>query len=133
MAFISQETKIQLRKINFYRDIPNIIKQLENETLSTEYQMQLLNRAKELIIAGNEYIDRFGKILERNPDLKFFENLNMLSLSNKNQIYYNVPLTTVSVERSFRSYKTILNDKRRNLTIENIGKLLTLYFYKDLN
>ncbi|KAI5151860.1 hypothetical protein ENBRE01_2440 [Enteropsectra breve] len=52
----------------------------------------------------------------------------MLSLGNKNQIYYNVPLTTVSVERSFSSYKTILNDKRRNLTIENIGKLITFIF-----
>ena len=43
-----------------------------------------------------------------------------------------VPLTSVAVEQSFSKFKNLLDDKRTNLTIENIEKLLILYFNKEI-
>lgn len=43
-----------------------------------------------------------------------------------------MPVTSVDVERSFSSYKHILNDKRESLTDENTKRLIMLYFNGDL-
>ena len=42
-----------------------------------------------------------------------------------------IPLTSVAAEQSFSKYKYLLDDKRNNLTIENIEKLMILYFNKE--
>lgn len=42
------------------------------------------------------------------------------------------PVTSVDVERSFSNYKHILNDRRENLSKENIRRLILLYYNGDL-
>lgn len=43
-----------------------------------------------------------------------------------------IPVTSVDVERSFSNYKHILNDRRENLSKENIRRLILLYYNGDL-
>lgn len=41
------------------------------------------------------------------------------------------PVTSVDVERSFSTYKNILNDRRHNLTTEHLEQYLVVYVYKN--
>lgn len=43
-----------------------------------------------------------------------------------------LPVSSVDVERSFSSYKHLLNDRRERLTEENVRRLMILYFNGDI-
>ena len=43
-----------------------------------------------------------------------------------------MPVTSVSVERSFSQYKHLLNDRRERLTEENTRRLMMLYYNGDI-
>lgn len=42
------------------------------------------------------------------------------------------PVTSVDVERSFSTYKNILNDRRHNLTTEHLEQYLIVNVYKNI-
>jgi hypothetical protein len=49
--------------------------------------------------------------------------------AEKSYIFKHCPTTSCDVERSFSSYKTILEEKRQNFLVENTKRYLVIYFY----
>jgi hypothetical protein len=50
--------------------------------------------------------------------------------AEKSYIFKYCPTTSCDVERSFSSYKTILEEKRQNFLVENIERYLVIYCNK---
>lgn len=44
----------------------------------------------------------------------------------------NISVTSVDVERSFSTYKNILNDRKHNLTTEHLEEYLIVNVYKNI-
>jgi hypothetical protein len=127
----SEDFEIQLRSIYKYGFLNSSIELLEKNGLSVEEQMKILNDVEKNVKFLEEFSDRWNNILLRNPDLIYFRRFNAMKVSANEKIYSYVPLTTVSVERTFSSYKEIISDRRTNLTVDSMEKLLFLYFNKD--
>lgn len=71
--------------------------------------------------------------MDRNPDLDALREISeKLTQESSACIYKFAPLTSVDVERSFSNYKWILNVKRNRLTIDNLHKIIIIY-YNSLN
>lgn len=70
--------------------------------------------------------------MERNPDLdtlrEYSEKIEKNEADDMVLYFKFSPLTSVDVERSFSIYKWILDVKRNRLKIENIEKLMVIYF-----
>uniref|UniRef100_A0A8D8PLB4 HAT C-terminal dimerisation domain-containing protein n=1 Tax=Cacopsylla melanoneura TaxID=428564 RepID=A0A8D8PLB4_9HEMI len=89
------------------------------------------------------YIASFGIIIRKmiNFDLKqkkVNEYLNGSGTSlpttidvGKSSKFKYCPMTSVDVERSFSSYKYILEDRRHRFTMENLGKIMVLHFNQN--
>ncbi len=101
---------------------------LESETLDTESQVKIVSDIQEKLRGIEYYMWRFDKILERNPDFLFFKTYNKVKCKDTEKVFSYVPLTTVSVERTFSKYKDLLTDKRRIFKLDNIEKHLFIYF-----
>lgn len=129
----TSEIEEQFRIIYQHKNITKSLQRLEGDSLSTEEQIHVLNDVKQMVFANEKYVERLASILNRNPDIRFFEDFNILTSISAHQIFRFVPLTSVSVERSFSNYKALLSDKRRNLTVENIEKLLSLYYNNEVD
>lgn len=81
--------------------------------------------------------------MERNPDLnilrEYSEAIEKNEAHNLIPFFKFAPLTSSDVERSFSIYKWTLDVKRNRLKIENIEKLIVIYFnckdqdYQDAN
>ncbi len=121
----------EINLVHSLKFIPDAILELESEKLSTEEQGNILKVVKEKLHPYPLYLERFIQILDRNPDIEFFLKFSLLKSNDEEKHYGFVPLTTVSVERSFSKYKDILTDKRKKLTIENLEKYLFIYFNKE--
>jgi hypothetical protein len=65
------------------------------------------------------------KSLKKNPDVERFVDDKDLTFRCKTKF---APLTSVDVERSFSIYKYLLNDRRQNLTKENIEMYNVIYY-----
>lgn len=67
--------------------------------------------------------------MDRNPD---FDTVREIALNSTEEsdanLYKFAPLTSVDVERSFSTYKWLLNVKRNRLKIENLEKVMIIYF-----
>jgi hypothetical protein len=103
---------------------------LESSELSVEEQVGILNDVINRVEENALFSDRLHEILSKNPDIDYFLKFNLLRASSSERLFNYVPLTTVDVERSFSSYRYILDDNRQNLTIENLERLLALYYNK---
>jgi hypothetical protein len=108
------------------------IESLEKSGLSVEAQIKILDNVEKEVTSLNKYSERLCSILVRNPDILFFRSFNIVKAPICEKIYSFVPLTTVDVERTFSKYKEILSDKRTNLAMEFLEKLLFLYYNKNL-
>lgn len=77
-------------------------------------------------------INKLEAVINRNPDLdtvrEYADQMSNESTSDENSIYKFASLTSVEVERSFSTYKWILDVKRNRLTTENIEKIIVCYF-----
>jgi len=104
------------------------IKMLESDTLSTVKQISILKDVIAQVNNMNIFNERLNAILDRNPDLTFFINFDLLKANTIDKCYAFIPLTSASVERSFSNYNYIFSEKRRNLLPENTEKYLSLYF-----
>ncbi len=118
----------EIRRINQLSFLPGAITKLESDALNTEKQIEIVNEILHKLSFDKTLKERFENILKRNPDLLYFINFNMVTSSEEEKIFSFVPLTTVSVERSFSKYKDLLTDKRKNLLQENIERHLIIYF-----
>ncbi len=108
--------------------IPNAIASLESDSLSTECQIKIVYDVLNQLSWHKDFKVRLEDILKRNPDLSYFKGFNMVSCREGDKILSYIPLTTVSVERSFSKFKELLSDKRKNLSEESIEKHLIVYF-----
>ena len=75
-------------------------------------------------------LEKLENCLHKNPDFLKFTNPDN-DHDFKMQIKY-APLVSVDVERSFSTYKSILTDRRHNLTEENIEHFNIINYKKFL-
>lgn len=105
------------------------VKKLEADSLSTKEQINTIREIKEKLSCEILKV-KMNDLCKKNTDFDFFDNLNFIRCTENQKIYQNVPLTTVDVERSFSNLKYIFDDRRQNLSVENLGMLLALYYNK---
>lgn len=103
-----------------------------NLTLSETLEI-LDNVRCALIWSSNEIVQKkLENVLQRNPDYDVIrttcENIEKGIETDHESFYKFAPFTSVDVERSFSTYKWILNVQRNRLKEENIEKLMVIYF-----
>lgn len=89
---------------------------------------------------GVELRVKLSLVLKRNPDFKSILKANTIlnfsteniygieKIANEHIIKYKyAPLTSCDVERSFSAYKMIYSEKRTNLTVENLERMIVIY------
>uniref|UniRef100_A0A8D8ZTR1 HAT C-terminal dimerisation domain-containing protein n=1 Tax=Cacopsylla melanoneura TaxID=428564 RepID=A0A8D8ZTR1_9HEMI len=86
--------------------------------------------------------NKFNKVIEKNPGFSTIEKVNeylngsgtslptTIDVGKSSKFKY-CPMTSVDVERSFSSYKYILEDRRHRFTMENLGKIMVLHFNQN--
>lgn len=76
--------------------------------------------------------NKMEAVMARNPDLDelrvYAQQILSETASDETFLYKFAPLTSVEVERSFSAYKWILDVKRNRLKIDNIEKIMIIYF-----
>ncbi len=88
--------------------------------------MDLLNDTKKNLKNVEYAFQKMAKYLKKNPDLlKFTSETNSPEFKRKTKF---APLVSVEVERSFSKYKSLLSEKRINLTENNIEKFIVIQF-----
>lgn len=122
--------------------ISDCITKLETQGLSINEALNVVNDAQNRInsvtgeTAGKIKV-KTKSVLEKNPGFKKIQNIGKI-LSGLSDVSVNelsaseigsfkfAPITSCDVERSFLVYKTILNDRRMNLTPENIKFIMVV-------
>lgn len=117
-----------------YTIIQVALTKLQESNLSVSESLQIIDDVRCVLSwSSNEVIEnKLEKVIERNPDYdtireKSDKILKTIDLDDE-LIYKFAPLTSVDVERSFSTYKWILSVKRNRLKIENMEKLMVIYF-----
>jgi hypothetical protein len=121
-----EESLINLTDMKF---ITEAINQLQNRSLKTREQLNILNEVKSKL--NGRALQKLEKSLAKNPDIYAFT-----SDSNEYDFKYKTryaPIVSCDVERSFSKYKEILSDKRQNMTTETIQHLNVICFNSFLN
>jgi len=119
------DSLIEISEFTFLTDS---ITKLESQNLRLKEQVEILHSVKSKL-KGN-LLEKLKSSLNKNPDfLKFTNSDNDYGF--KMQIKY-APLVSVDVERSFSIYKSILTDRRHNLTEENIEHFNIVNYNKFL-
>lgn len=87
---------------------------------------EILNKLRSIfqILDRDEYKLRFREILDRNPDLQFFEDYNVLTRRIEDRVYNTALLSNAEIERSFSRMKEVYNPKRSRLSVENLEMIL---------
>lgn len=106
-----------LYEVHKYEFLTAAITRLEKRGLTVPEQMAILNSVKDNL--RGEDLKKLERVLEKNPDWNFFEKM---PADQKIKCEY-IPMVSVDVERSFSMYKSILSDRRHNLTESNVAKL----------
>ena len=105
--------------------IPLLIRKLENQRISMEDQLNVLEDLKEIISDKPTYLKKLNDSLAKNPDLIPFTSV----IDPRKRIEREYcPLVTVDVERSFSRFKDLLTSKRRRLTEDNIKHHMIIGF-----
>ncbi len=118
----------KIRLVYSLNNVAVSIKKLESNDLSTEDQIKILLSTQNGLSDYPELSERLFKILEKNPNLKFFKEYNMVKCKETDKCLSFISLTTVEVERSFSQYRDVLDDKRTRLTVQNIEKHLFIQY-----
>ena len=111
--------KDELITILDYSFLSKYVMKLELENLKVKKQLKIIEKIRDNLYSN--YLAKFSKILEGNPDL-----IQFTSSSNEFEHLKNIkfaPLTSVDVERSFSIYKRILDDDRHNLSKKTLKHL----------
>lgn len=125
--------------------MPILITSLEGKSMSLKDSFKIFQEAENIIKGipgelGVKLQEKLSLVLRKNPDfdsiLKVHQLLNCNS-ENNSEIdniarehivkYKYAPLTSCDVERSFSAYKMIFSEKRQNLTVENLEKIIVVY------
>lgn len=110
------------------------LKELQKQNLSLADSLLVFDQVRATLNeCNNENIkNKIESVMERNPDLdtirEYSESIEK-SVANNQKLYFKfAPLTSTDVERSFSTYKWILDVKRNSLKLENIEKIIVIYF-----
>ena len=125
--FHSDRFKRELEEIFNFQFMIKSISDLENSSLSVNKQIEIIKVVIERL-STTKFKERIDEILEKNPDLKYFMNFNILDVPFDERFFNFTPLTTCFVERSFSKLNLISTPDRANLSVENIKRLLFFYF-----
>lgn len=125
--------------LNFINDNFTIIQEalikLQESKLSISDSLEIIDNIRcHLDWSSNKVIEnKLEQVLERNPDYDVIRGISEkvvkeIDIDDNDLFYKYAPLTSVDVERSFSIYKWILSIKRNRLNVENIEKLMVIYF-----
>jgi len=126
--FKNSGLKKKLIELNEYRFLTKALIDIQTDGLKLTEQFNILNEVADRL--SGTALDKFNKSLSKNPDLKEIQNIDTPFQSLLELKY--APLVSVSVERSFSMYKSLLRDNRMSFTEENIEKMLIVNFNKFL-
>uniref|UniRef100_A0A8D8VGZ1 HAT C-terminal dimerisation domain-containing protein n=2 Tax=Cacopsylla melanoneura TaxID=428564 RepID=A0A8D8VGZ1_9HEMI len=150
-AYIASFGIIIRKMINFdlkqKKKIPEFIKRLETQCLPLSESMKVVQNMKILVeelpdACPENLKNKFNKVIEKNPGFSTIEKVNeylngsgtslptTIDVGKSSKFKY-CPMTSVDVERSFSSYKYILEDRRHRFTMENLGKIMVLHFNQN--
>ncbi len=120
----SKNLQNQLLSLHPFRFLPEKVKYLESNSLSIRQQLDTIEEVKENL--SDFALEKLENCLAKNPDLEEFT-------SESNNVDFRLrtaysPLVSVTVERSFSTYKSILTDRRTNLLETNIEKFIMIKF-----
>lgn len=146
-AFKNHKVTRNLAAINtHFSFIPKFIAKLETQNLLLHESISIMKDAvaKSSQIPPNmptKLKKKLDNVLEKNPGYISLCQINdfinneehaILPATVPSSIVHNFkycPVTSVDVERSFSAYKFILNDRRHNLTVQNMEKYIVIYCY----
>lgn len=124
--------------LNYIKDNYSIIqlsiKELQKHNLSLADSLLAFDQVRAVIEECNSenLKNKIEQVMERNPDLdtirEYSEKIEKNEADYQTLFYKFAPLTSSDVERSFSAYKWILDVKRNRLKLENIEKLMIIYF-----
>lgn len=112
-----------------YDFLPEVIEKLESCHISVVESLLILDQVRLNVswLAPETIKNKLENVIDRIPDYDFIRDRS--EKSDLNDAYKFATLTSVEVERSFSSYKWILDMKRSRLTVENMEKLMIIYYY----
>ncbi len=116
---------IEISEFTFLTDS---ITKLESQGLRLEEQIEILDSVKSRL--KGKPLEKLKKSLNKNPDILKFTNPDN-DHDFKMQIKF-APLVRMDVKWSFSIYKSILTDRRHNLTEENIEHFNFINYNKFL-
>jgi hypothetical protein len=119
------DSLIEISEFTFLIDS---ITKLESQGLRLKEQIEILDSVKSRL--KGKPLEKLKKSLNKNPDILKFTNPDN-DHDFKMQIKFAL-LVSVDVERSFSIYKSILTDRRHNLTEENIEHFNVINYNKFL-
>lgn len=130
-AIVKQsQLRTDIIELSQYSEIPNIITKLEKQSMSVDSQLNYVNQVKD-IIKGTQFENILSQSLAKNPHfISFFDTASNSILDLKNRKY--CPLTSCDVERSFSVYRSILSDKRTNLTTSHLTSMMIIKYNQNM-
>lgn len=136
MFFKKKNLKLDLDYIEeFFKDVQIGLKKLQKSNLTLVESLEIFDHVRTVLswCSSENIKNKLENVISRNPDLdKIRDICDAITAGIDDRSYYMyVPLTSVDVERSFSTYKRILNIKRNRLTVENIEKIMIVYFNVD--
>lgn len=120
------ELEDQLREINRFSEVPELIERLESRSITMSEQLSIVDSIRAVL--SGDLLERFEGILENNPD---FRSLEVLS-EKDSRVFHSAVLCNAEVERSFSLLKNIVSERRCNLSESNVKKYLSIQFNKEL-
>ncbi|KAL4104508.1 hypothetical protein QTP88_019803 [Uroleucon formosanum] len=128
---------------SYFGSLPNSITRLESSNICLADSIGIVEEQKNKIqlaknIVGREIQHKFKTVLEKNSGYKTMQIISKILEGqevtkeglpddlNADDITFfkHAPITSVEVERSFSTYKTLLSDNRRSFLFENIKHTL---------
>lgn len=136
------ESDVSIENLNFiqkyFNELPSVITVLETRGLSLTKSFETFdNFVYSLETIPGDFGARLREYVKelklKNPGYKELNEIRLALLENNTsnlhsdiEFYSYAPVSSVEVERSFSVYKSILSDRRHQLTVDNLEKLLII-------
>ena len=128
--FINQPSfEDKLLSLDKYRKLADSLKKLQTQGLSMFEQLKIISDLQREL--DPDASARLESSLKKNPDFKKIVN-NDLNFNQKLCLQFST-LTSVDVERSFSSFKTILCDNRCKFSEKNLTMYLFIHYNQNIN
>ena len=118
-----------LLELSQYSYLPALMTTLEKRSLSLIEQVQLVAQIRS-IISGSVHEDVLNSSLAKNPDYLLITGC-ALPLEERLNLKF-CPLANSDIERSFSTYRSLLSDRRRSFTTENLKHMMIIKCNSDL-